>query len=101
VTAITGNEPKHWHDANGKHRMPDPRKLNVQPQYWAADERAYVAHLEMHENAPVEREDDDAPEIAALFDLMESREREITTMRQLILTLRMRNLTEANNEEER
>ncbi len=27
MTRITNTEPRHWHDADGNHRMPDPRRL--------------------------------------------------------------------------
>lgn len=93
VTAITENEPKHWHDANGKHRMMDPRRsIDSYPErWWDADERAYVTHLQTHEgeHTDPQRKEGDSPTVQGLFDLLEARERECTTIRELISATRL------------
>lgn len=61
MSAITGTEPAHWHDADGRHRMRDPRKIpgwvwKDKSGNWSdADERAYVQHLIDHEPPAPER----------------------------------------------
>jgi hypothetical protein len=100
VSKIIDGEPKHWHDANGKHNMTDPRTIDGWTEkMWDADERAYVAHLREHENDVPEREDDDPAEVSALFDLIEHNEVTNAKLRMLIGALRMRDLRETEIKE--
>lgn len=108
---ITGNEPKHWHDENGRHRMPDPRRqatsqpiirdgvatgeMSTPPGKDAIchgdpDMRAYWDHLDAHdaERKAPRRRDDDTPMVAALFEVIEGSERQIDTCRKMINALR-------------
>lgn len=87
VTAVTGKEPQHWHDADGRHRMADPRTTSDVPErWWDMDERAYVTHLQTHEGEkrdPV-RNSEDSRVVRSLFDLLEARCEEIEKIRELI-----------------
>jgi hypothetical protein len=87
VTAITGNEPFHWHDAAGRHAMTDPRTIDgYSERWWDADERLFVTHLQTHEGekSDPKRCPDDSDAVKALFDLWEARERECGRIRALI-----------------
>lgn len=105
MSNLTGNEPKHWHDENGNHRMPDPRKFAApQPIEGTGqmssgvskrdicvgdpDLAAYWDHLDEHDRMIPERRNDDSPAVKALFDQLENGERAIETARELIVTLR-------------
>lgn len=90
MTRLTGAEPKHWHDAGGQHRMTDPRILNVHERYWTTDERAYVAHLVAHEAdvSDPQPQPDDTAAVTAMFALLRSREAEVRTVKELIITMR-------------
>jgi hypothetical protein len=109
---ITGKEPKHWHDASGRHRMPDPRRL-AKPEPVVGeggeptgemsvgqtkksicagnpDMAAYWDHLDEHDRLGVmpERREDDPPEVQALFDKIENNEAQNATMWELIAARR-------------
>lgn len=111
MSKITGDEAKHWHDKNGKHRMPDPRRAyergsflgeafegqlvkDVPRSLWDPDERAYAEHLEEHGKGvkyPLpEPHPDDSEVVQGLFAMIESNERQNEIMRQLIMNLRER-----------
>lgn len=105
MSKITGREPRHWHDENGRHRMPDPREL-AKPQPIAGttqmsnpvpkatichgdpDLAQYWDHLDEHDREVPERRDDDSDAVKALFGQVENGERTIATARELIKTLR-------------
>ena len=95
MSAITGTEPAHWHDGGGKHKMADPRTIEgYQERWWDADERRYVTHLETHEGERSEQRSDpqpsaeDSPAVRSLFALLDARERECQTIRELIVAQR-------------
>jgi len=97
MTAITGKEPKHWHDENGRHRMPDPRqsfgdKWKVATgDYTDADERAYVRHLIEHEPGAVAvRLPGDSDQITQMFNFIDNCEKQIAVLHKLITTIRER-----------
>lgn len=75
MSKSTGNEPEHWHDANGKHNMTDPRTIPGWPaNLWDSDEREYVAHLRWHEHTdanPFPR-DTDSEKVRELFKLYDT-----------------------------
>jgi hypothetical protein len=107
VGSITGKEPKHWHDQDGRHRMPDPRRLAV-PQpvmrngkftgemslpphkrdicHGDPDLKAYWDHLDEHDRLghKPERQENDPPHLSSLFDKLESVEQQMKTLRELI-----------------
>jgi hypothetical protein len=108
MSKITGREPKHWHDENGRHLMPDPRQFAA-PQpvirdgsptgemsgnskgnicHGDPDLAAYWDHLDEHDREVPERRPNDSPKVRALFDQIENGERTISTARELIRTLR-------------
>lgn len=93
MSLITGNEPKHWHDENGKHCMPDPRKFGSPKHitcHGDADMAAYWDHLEAHDmliEFP-QRRADDSDAVKALFDKMENAEDVMRTAAKLIAALR-------------
>lgn len=92
MTTIIGNEPHHWHDADGKHRMPDPRALDGYPRrWWDMDERAYVTHLETHEgeHTDPQRMSADSNRIKSLFDLADAKLREVEAIKGLIVEYRL------------
>lgn len=87
MSTLDGREPRHWHDSKGRHRMPDPRNFaGYARQWWDADERGYVGHLEAHEvetRVPKPRPED-SDEIKALFEVISTAEQSIETSRALI-----------------
>lgn len=111
MSKITGNEPKHWHDENGRHCMPDPRRLaeplpvirggvatgemSTPPSkadicHGDPDMRLYWDHLDAHDQQreiPTRRSDD-SPEVSALFDVIDNSEQQIATCRRLIGEMR-------------
>lgn len=92
MTRLSGSEPRHWHDSRGRHRMPDPRAVEVAACYRDRDERAYLTHLEEHEalaEVP-EPQPDDGPAVVSLFEHIESLEQIIRKERQLIIALRLK-----------
>lgn len=105
MSEITGREPKHWHDENGNHRMPDPRTFAAPEPirgtgqmsagvskatvcHGDPDLAAYWDHLDEHDRGVPERRSSDSPAIRALFDQLENGERAVETARDLIKTLR-------------
>lgn len=75
MSKSTGNEPEHWHDANGKHNMTDPRTIpGYLEKYWEADEKAYVAHLRWHEHVDANpfRQEGDSEKVNELFKLYDT-----------------------------
>jgi hypothetical protein len=93
MTIITGREPKHWHDKDGRHRMPDPRQFKeLHRRNWSPDEKRYADHLTEHEQAQdcPDRLPGDPEVIVSLFDLIDSRFAEVRKMRLLILALRQK-----------
>ena len=92
MSKLTGKEPKHWHDADGKHPMKDPRTIGdgYPEQYWNADERAYVQHLEAHEAemGNPQPADDDPPIVTAALALIASNEAQNAKLRMLISAFR-------------
>ena len=92
MTKITGEEPWHWHNAEGRHNMTDPRTLpNYPRKFWDKDELAYVSHLNAHKDALglPERQDDDPEVIRTLFTLIEANEQQNDKLRALISAFRM------------
>lgn len=92
MTRLSSNEPRHWHDSRGRHRMPDPRAVEISACYRDKDERAYLLHLEEHEalaEVP-EPQAGDSPAINALFEHIASLEQTIRKERQLIIALRLK-----------
>lgn len=87
MSTLTGGEGRHWHDSKDRHRMPDPRNFaGYSRQWWDADERRYVAHLEAHEaeaRVPKPRPED-SDEIKTLFEVISNAEQSIETARALI-----------------
>jgi len=91
MSRLTGHEPKHWHDADGKHRMTDLRKISGwAEQFWSRDEKEYVRHLEAHEDEVQnpEPQPGDPPMVSTQFAWIEHYEEMIRTTRQLIVALR-------------
>jgi hypothetical protein len=105
MSKITGREPKHWHDENGNHRMPDPRQFAAPEPidgtgqmssgsskqsvcHGDSDLAAYWDHLDEHDRTVPERRDNDSPAVRALFDQIENGERTVATARELITALR-------------
>lgn len=91
MTIVTGHEPWHWHDVNGIHRMTDPRTIEgYSPAFYDADERAYVTHLETHEGelSDPQRSAYDSPALVTLFELLEARQKEVETIKELIASRR-------------
>lgn len=109
MTKITGNEPDHWHDESGRHRMPDPRPgyergrflgetfegelVQDTPRHlWDPDERAYAEHLETHgigaDDPRPERREDDHKFVKLLFLKIENNERQNKIMREWIVAMR-------------
>lgn len=105
MSKITDREPKHWHDADGNHRMPDPRRLAA-PQPIAGthemstppgkavichgdpDLAAYWDHLDEHDRAVPQRRPRDSAQVKALFDQAENGERVTGMAHELITVLR-------------
>lgn len=83
MTQLTGKEPEHWHDDNGRHRMTDPRTMPGWSAHMDADEKAFLAHLKAHET--VERSANDSPAVSALFDMVDNAEATIEKARSLIM----------------
>jgi hypothetical protein len=106
MSRLSDRDPKHWHDENGNHRMPDPRKL-ARPESIIqngeivgttggqskaiicagdSDLAEYWDHLDEHDRqaAMPERRDDDSSAVRALFDKLEHNRRENETLIQLI-----------------
>lgn len=103
MSRLTGREPKHWHDAQGRHRMTDPRALDWwQLRFADADEKRYVEHLEAHEDEALNPEPrpDDTPKVQALFEHIESLEAMIRVERSMITALRKQGLTPEPDETE-
>lgn len=95
MTQLTGHEPVHWHTVtdNGtvRHNRTDPRTIpDYKPAHWDADERAFVAHLEAHEDAAnsVEPLPDDHDLVRGALAYIASKQRELSTLRDIVLTLR-------------
>lgn len=112
MSALTGTEPDHWHDADGHHRMKDPRKIpgwdwKKKSRNWSdADERAYVQHLIDHETPaperamdPVEAQPDDSAAARALIDTIKTTQATLATCHELLATLRLRDRLAARSEE--
>lgn len=105
MAMVSGDEPAHWHDADGRHRMRDPRSVyersemfegrpvaNVPRRLWDPDERAYTEHLEAHEQgatSPAPR-GEDPPEVTTLFDVIDANERTNKAASELIAAIRQR-----------
>jgi len=90
MTNITGTESRHWHDAGGKHRMPDLRKITYPEKFWSVDERAYIEHLRAHESLvkfpkPLP---EDSDTIKNLFESIKLADRTAHNARELIIALR-------------
>lgn len=103
VSRITDEEPKHWHNEDGTHRMTDPRTIygpqpvkgkpgvfsvGVPIGHWDLDERAYALHLAEHEGAAPQRREGDSPRVSNLFDLIEAKQQEIVRAARLIAAIR-------------
>jgi hypothetical protein len=92
MSRITGNEPKHWHDPKGRHRMSDPRDVysGAAARHHDRDEQLYARHLEVHEILATDPEPlrGDPPAVAALFAHIESLEAVIAKEKQLVIALR-------------
>jgi len=91
VSSITGKEPAHWHDAEGRHRMPDPRMTEFYPErWWDSDERAYVTHLQTHEGEKTDPKprSADSPLVRDLFELLQAKLSECESIRALIVAHR-------------
>lgn len=107
MSKITGQEPEHWHNADGTHRMRDPRRFTL-PQpipgtremapgqtrvnicYGDPDLARYWDHLDEHDRlmASPERKTDDSPAMSALLDALENSQRITRTTGELINKLR-------------
>lgn len=90
MSDITGTEPRHWHNTNGTHRMPDLRKIVYPEKFWDKDERAYIEHLREHETLakfpkPLP---EDSDTIKNLFESIRLAERTAHNARELIIALR-------------
>lgn len=94
MTRITGTEPKHWHgisDDGVHHRLKDPRTYRGYPRrQWTEDERAYVAHLEAHEQGhlSVDPLSSDPELVRACLAHIASEEIRLAQLRALTLALR-------------
>lgn len=104
MSKITGSEPKHWHDADGKHRMPDPRKAfgpvqiagrpgeysnGIPRRLWGdPDQVRYAEHLDAHDAVIPERRDDDSDAVRVLFNKIEADQAAIAKAGELIKGLR-------------
>ncbi len=89
MTLITGKEPGHWHDQDGRHRMRDPRRLpGWKKAHCNKDEGAYWDHLDAHDN--VEPTPDDSPAVATIFETIAAHERVIGKMRELVKAVRQK-----------
>lgn len=90
MSKITGKEPHHWHTPDGKHNMKDPRKIpGWIHAYWDDDEKAYVKHLESHEDSAPR--DNDSDQIKGLHAEIEHCEKTISLCKEMIVTLRQAN----------
>lgn len=106
MSGITGKEPGHWHDGEGRHRMPDPReRYGAQPvpgqpglfsnplprnRWGDPDAVAYAGHLDVHDAVIPERRDGDSDTVRALFEGIENAQQLIRTSGKLINGLRER-----------
>jgi hypothetical protein len=103
MSAITGTEPAHWHDPDGRHRMKDPRTIpgwnwdNTSGNWSDPDERAYVAHLIAHETLPPEKamdpvavrpDDDEATQ--AVIAAIGATQKVLSTYHEMLAALRLR-----------
>lgn len=108
MTRITGNEPRHWHDADGNHRMPDPRLPVINPTtrqptgqmssppskgaicHGDPDMALYWSHLDAHDQLQTTPAalPTDSLEIRNLFKAIAAKEAEVKVMRMLIITIR-------------
>lgn len=88
------HNPAHWHDARGGHRMPDPRLFGAgyPKPHWDSDDRAYVRHLERHEELAENPEpmDGDPREVSMLFEHIRTLEATIAKEKLLITALRQK-----------
>jgi hypothetical protein len=103
MSAITGTEPAHWHDPDGRHRMKDPRTIsgwdwNHTSGNWSdPDERAYVAHLIAHETTrpekamdPVTVRPDDDEATQAVIAAIGTTQKVLSTYHEMLAALRLR-----------
>lgn len=106
MSSITGNEPDHWHDEHGRHRMKDPREVygnhwkNQTGNWTDADERAYTRHLIAHESmlAAPEPQPGDTEAIRSLIRAMQNAEEILRTGTELIASLRQQQQQKAADE---
>lgn len=102
MSRITGDEPAHWHDERGRHRMPDPRKIpgwdweDTSGNWSDADERAYVQHLIEHEAPslaramePVTARPGDNPTALAIIEAITSTQAMLATYHELLAAVRL------------
>jgi len=111
MSKLKDDEPDHWHYADGRHRMPDPRPLyepgkfkgetfegepvkDVPRSLWEPDERAYAEHLEAHgvgvppEQLAVYPTPEDPQLVKDMFALIAANEATNAKMRQIIMAIR-------------
>ena len=106
MSAINGNEPDHWHDEHGHHRMKDPREVygnhwkNQTGNWTDADERAYARHLIAHESLLIapQPQPGDTEAILALVRAMQGAEEILRTGTGLIAALRQQQQQKEANE---
>lgn len=99
MSRITGAERKHWHDRNGRHRMPDPRPF-AKTHGLDPDEKLYANHLDEHDrlNAFPEPQPGDGPAVLALFGHIEHLLKIVAKERLLIIALRQKDAETPDDE---
>lgn len=93
MSKLTGQEPEHWHNKDGKHLMTDPRKIDGYKRYMGdADERGYWDHLDLHDlNASnPEPHPEDTAVITSLFEMVAAHQKFIENIMLLIAAIRER-----------
>lgn len=104
MSAINGNEPAHWHDDHGRHRMRDVRTIpgwdweNKSRDWSSPDERAYIQHLIAHEEAgdPLPG---DPPAVLALLEKIKVGRATIDKEVQLVRALRQQHQAKESHDE--
>lgn len=54
MSKLDRNEPAHWHDASGKHRLRYPADYEPRRGMWSRAERLYAAHIDEHHRQSVD-----------------------------------------------
>lgn len=92
MTRLSGEEPRQWHDAQGRHTQPHPESYETRRSYWSSRERAYARHLDKHRKQATDPSPlpGDSRVIGRLFDHIEMLQKIIEKEKLLIVALRQR-----------